>query len=423
MVTAMGRNVNIRRLVLSIFVLIGCASFNDVEAAEITVHPNGPIRTLTEALRIAQEGDRIVVHPATYRENTIVISKSVEIVGLNFPIFDGGDAQSVLVVRANNVKIIGLEIANVGISYVEDRAGIKVEDVRDCVIEGNRLTNTFFGIYLSKTADTRIIGNDLRGEAVREASSGNGIHLWYCKNITIENNRIRGHRDGIYLEWVVNSTIDRNVSEHNLRYGLHFMFSDSSIYRSNTFRRNGAGVAVMYTRNVQMIGNRMEHNWGAASFGLLLKDISDSRISGNSFLQNSVGLYSEGSSRVVIERNDFFQNGWAVRIMASSVDNYFTRNNFIDNSFDVVTNSSRSFNTFEGNHWNAYRGYDLTGDGIGDVPYRPVRLFSFIVERHPPTLVLLRSVFIDILDLAERVIPSLTPEALVDKKPMMQRIP
>lgn len=423
MVAAMGRNVNIRCLVLSMLVFISSASFDAVEAAEITVHPNGPIRTLTEALRVAREGDRIVVHPATYREGTIVVNKPVEIVGLDFPIFDGGHAQSVLVVRASNVKIKGLEITNVGISYVEDHAGIKVEDARDCVIEGNRLTNTFFGIYLLKTADTRIIGNELRGEAVREASSGNGIHLWYCKKIVIEENQIRGHRDGIYLEWVVSSRIERNISERNLRYGLHFMFSDSCIYRQNTFRGNGAGVAVMYTRHIQMIGNRMEHNWGAASFGLLLKDISDSYISGNNFSQNTVGLYSEGSSRVVIERNEFLRNGWAVRIMASSLENHFTRNNFIDNAFDVVTNSSRSFSLFEGNHWSAYRGYDLTGDGVGDVPYRPVRLFSFIVERHPPTLILLRSVLIDILDLAEHVIPSLTPEALVDKKPMMHRIP
>ncbi len=423
MAAAMGRNVNTRCLVLSMLAFIVAASSGTAGAGEITVHPNGPIRTLTEALTIAREGDRILVHPATYREGTIVVSKPVEIIGLDYPLFDGEHKHTVMIVRASNVRIKGLEIANVGISYVEDKAGIKVEDARNCIIEGNRLTNTFFGIYLAKTADTHIIGNDIRGQAVREASSGNGIHLWYCKNITIVDNQIRGHRDGIYLEWVVNSTIDRNVSEHNLRYGLHFMFSDSSIYRSNTFRRNGAGVAVMYTRNVQMIGNRMEHNWGAASFGLLMKDISDSRISGNAFLRNSVGLYSEGSSRVVIERNEFIQNGWAVRIMASSLDNYFTRNNFIHNTFDVVTNSSRSFSTFEGNHWSAYRGYDLTGDGVGDVPYRPVRLFSFIVERHPPTLILLRSVFIDILDLAEHVIPSLTPEALVDKKPMMHRIP
>ena len=72
------------------------------------------------------------------------------------------------------------------------------------------------------------------------------------------------------------SEIRGNVSEGNLRYGLHFMYSDNCIYEENTFRRNGSGVAVMYTKGVQMIGNRFEDNWGPSSYGLLLKEIYDS---------------------------------------------------------------------------------------------------------------------------------------------------
>ena len=35
---------------------------------------------------------------------------------------------------------------------------------------------------------------------------------------------------------------------------------------------NGAGVAVMYTHDVSMIGNTFSENSGSASYGLLLKD-------------------------------------------------------------------------------------------------------------------------------------------------------
>jgi nitrous oxidase accessory protein len=391
-------------------------------AADIVVRPNGPIRTLTQALKTARAGDCIIVHPGVYREGTIVVDKSVEISGIDYPVFDGEGQGTVLRVRANNVIIRGLEVANVGVSYVEDHAGIKLEDAHGCLLEGNRLRNTFFGIYLARSSNTRIVGNEISGEGMREASSGNAIHLWYCKNIHIESNHIRGHRDGIYLEWVVNSTIEGNISEDNLRYGLHFMFSDSSTYWKNTFRRNNAGVAVMYTKNVRMVQNRMEHNWGPVAYGLLLKDITDSHIAQNHFSRNTVGLYSEGSSRILIERNEFTQNGWAVRIMANSLENRFVRNNFIANSFDVATNSRHAFSTFEENYWSDYRGYDLTGDGYGDVPFRPVRLFSYLVERHPPTLILLRSFFIDLLDLAERILPTLTPESLVDPRPAMKAV-
>jgi nitrous oxidase accessory protein len=55
------------------------------------------------------------------------------------------------------------------------------------------------------------------------------------------------------------------------------------------------------------------------------------------------------------------------------------------------------------------------------VPFRPVRLFSLLVARHEPAMMLLRSGFVDLLDLAERVMPVLTPETLADASPLMQR--
>jgi nitrous oxidase accessory protein len=177
----------------------------------------------------------------------------------------------------------------------------------------------------------------------------------------------------------------------------------------------------MYTENVVMEGNLFHHNWGSAAFGLLLKDIRDSRIVNNVFRQNSVALYAEGSNRMTVQGNEFIENGWAVKIMANSEDNLFTDNNFVGNTFDVATNSRQAYSTFRGNYWDAYHGYDLDRDGYGDVPFRPVRLFSLLVERNEPALALLRSLLVDVLDAAERVIPSLTPQTLVDEHPRMGR--
>jgi nitrous oxidase accessory protein len=200
------------------------------------------------------------------------------------------------------------------------------------------------------------------------------------------------------------------------------MFSDRCRYSGNAFRENGAGVAVMYTNHVTMTGNRFEDNWGSAAYGLLLKDITDSEVERNVFRGNTVGIFAEGSNRVQVRGNDFAENGWAVRIMANATDNMFAGNNFERNTFDVATNSRRSYSTFRGNYWDTYAGYDLDGDGTGDVPHRPVRLFSLLVEQHPPALVLLRSLVVQLLDQAERVVPTLTPETLVDEAPLMRRV-
>jgi nitrous oxidase accessory protein len=236
----------------------------------------------------------------------------------------------------------------------------------------------------------------------------------------IENNHITGHRDGIYFEFVTASHIKKNISEKNIRYGLHFMFSHNDHYIENTFRDNGAGVAVMYSKKVFMERNHFEENWGPSSYGILLKEITDGVVNNNTFLKNTVGIHMEGSSRMDIRKNIFKNNGWALKVQASCDDNTFQFNNFYGNSFDVATNGTMMLNKFLNNYWDKYDGYDINKDGIGDVPYHPVSMYAMIVEQNPNTLIVMRSFMVSLLDKAEKAIPSLTPENLVDNKPMIK---
>lgn len=389
---------------------------------QVIVDPNGPVPTITAALRGAPRGARIVVHPGTYREPTIVVDRPVTIIGEGWPTLDGEGARQIMLVTAESVTIAGLHFAHVGSSFTEDRAAIKVNRADHCVIAGNVIDDAFFGIYLAGVADCRIAQNVLRGRARTQTTAGNGIHLWSSRRVTIADNRIVGHRDGIYLEFVRESDIHGNRSEQNLRYGLHFMFSDSCRYARNLFRSNGAGVAVMYSRNIEMTANRFEQNRGSGTYGLLLKDITDSRLDRNVFDRNTTAVLADGANRLVAVENDFLENGWGLRIEASSQDARFLRNRFMGNTFDVTTNSREPALTFRGNYWDAYDGYDLDGDGVGDVAYRPIRLFSLVVARHEPLLVLLQSPLVRVLDAAERAFPALTPDLVVDPAPSMRRV-
>src|SRR5690606_24146344 len=149
-------------------------------------------------------------------------------------------------------------------------------------------------------------------------------------------NEILGHRDGIYLEFVTHTHVNKNRSEGNLRYGLHFMFSHDNSYIENIFRANGAGVAVMYTKNVHMENNKFEENWADSAYGLLLRDISDSTIIDNTFDRNTTVIFMEWSDRIQIENNLFQGNGWSVKIQFSCMVNDFKINHFFQNTFDVA---------------------------------------------------------------------------------------
>lgn len=378
--------------------------------------------TITAAIKAAENGDQLIIKAGTYKEGKIIVNKSLTIKGEDYPILDGENKGEILTILADNVTIEGLQIQNVGTSYMEDRAGIRIKRAKNFTIRNNRLYNTFFGIYLEHADKGIIQNNELIGEAVEEMSSGNAIHLWYCKNILIEKNVVRHHRDGIYLEFVDNSKVRLNISEDNLRYGLHFMFSNNDDYFKNEFRRNGAGVAVMFSKKINMWENTFEYNWGKASYGLLLKEIYDADIKNNVFKENTIGIYVEGSTRINYLDNDFVSNGWAIKISGGCLDNTISNNNFLYNTFDLSLNSSVNNNEFSGNFWSAYTGYDLDRNGVGDIPYRPVKLFNYVVNKTPEAMVLLRSLFIDIINFSEKVSPVFTPKKVVDNRPAMQKI-
>ena len=389
-------------------------------AGQVQVGFDYPQTTIAQGLEASIAGDTILVHPGTYVESGLVISHSLALVGVGNPVVDGNHSGEIITVTANNVSIEGFILRGSGLSHLDENAAVRLEEAHGSRVSNNNFEDNFFAIYVSKSENCLIENNLISGQAETESRSGNGIHLWYCKNINIHGNRISGHRDGIYLEFVEQCIVSQNHSSANLRYGLHFMFSNHNRYHNNRFDKNGAGVAVMYSRHVDMHNNVFADNWGSAAYGLLLKDIYDSNITDNQFNRNTVGLYSEACNRIQVEGNNFENNGWAVKIMANSMDNVFTHNNFLTNTFDIATNSRQNFNAFSQNYWNRYKGYDLDKDGIGDIPFHPVKLFSLLTEKNEPTLMLMRSIFVEIMDLAESYIPILTPATLIDAEPLMR---
>ncbi len=402
-----------------------CLLFLPLMAAAQSPSPDTESSELSELAMLiakADSGDTIFLEPKTYAVNELLIDKSVILDGQNGAVLDIGSEGFGLIVMGENITLQNFEIKDSGFGFMDDFAAILVEDSKNILIENLTLTNNFFAIFVAKSEKIEVSNNTIFSNAERQTTSGNGVHIWYSKDVEVHQNEITGHRDGIYLEFVEGSMISGNIVYSNIRYGLHFMYSDDCSYIGNEFRDNISGVSVMYTDDVVMRHNRFIQNWGANRYGLLLKEINDSVVEYNIFEANSVGIYSEASNRVEIYHNEFYDNGTAIRMMANGVDNRIERNNFIGNVFEVSTNSRINPNHYEGNYWSQYEGYDLDRDGVGDVEHRPVRLFSLFAERQPLSLIMLRSMMAGLLDTAERVFPVLTPKNLVDSKPAMNPI-
>lgn len=393
-----------------------------VFAKKIEVGVDRHYKTIKSALLQIRNGDTIYVYEGTYKEGNIVIDKEVKLIGKNFPVLDGQKKFEVLSVKSANTLICGFKIIHSGYATLDDPCGIKVYDTRNVIIRDNIFDDNFFAIYIQFSRNCIVKNNKIRAYGIEEQQIGNGIHCWKSDSLQIIGNSISGHRDGIYFEFVTNSIIWRNISTKNIRYGLHFMFSNNDSYITNVFKNNGAGVAVMFTNKVKMFNNVFEENWGDAAYGLFLKEISDSYIYGNRFIKNTSGIHMEGTSRIKVEKNVFEANGWGMKIQASCMDNEIVSNNFLGNTFDISTNGSLVLNTFNGNYWDKYEGYDLDKDHVGDVPYHPLSLFSVIVENNPPAMLLFRSFMVTLLDKSEKIMPSLTPDNFIDNTPLMHSL-
>lgn len=378
------------------------------------------ISDIKEGITLAKPFDTLLIQSGVFLSENLEIRKPLTIIGQQGAVLDGNGKGYVLKVLSDSVHLSGFKVIRSGKSYTKDFASIYVHRSTFFSISDVQIENPFFGILLEKSSYGSVKNCTIFGKSKKEDDAGNGIHLWHCNNVEISHNEVQGLRDGIYLEFVDSSSVHHNYAHNNVRYGLHFMFSNHDEYVSNVFKSNGAGVAVMFSKFIRMEDNLFTKNWGTTSYGLLLKEIYDAEVIRNRFEENTSGIFIEGSTRINYSLNQFERNGWAVKVSGGCYANHFTENDFIGNSFDISYNTKMNDNSFAKNYWSSYTGYDLDKDGIGDVPYRPVKLFSYIVNKNPEAIILLRSLFIDILDFSEKVSPIFTPDDLVDELPSMK---
>jgi nitrous oxidase accessory protein len=402
--------------ILSIF--ITCLAFGQ----RIEVCTSCAYTSIKKAIADSAPHDTIIVKKGVYNEHDIHINIPLTLIGVDKPTVDAQEKGAIFEIGADSVTLSGFIINNVERSHTKDYAAVHIYKSNHILLENNEFNNPFFAYLIEKSHNGIIRNNVINGNAVIEHNSGNGIHLWHCSNMEVLDNQVYQMRDGIYFEFVKSSKVARNISKHNIRYGLHFMFSNNDEYIENLFENNGAGVAVMFSKYIFMRKNTFKLNWGTASYGLLIKEIYDAEIKENIFEENTIGVNADGSNRVNFEENTFKNNGWAIKFHGACYSNKLKQNNFLNNSFGVAYQGSLNGNLFDKNFWSEYTGYDLDRDGIGDVPFRPIKLFSYVVNKTPETIILLRSLFVDIINFSEKVSPIFTPDQLVDEHPLMKPI-
>jgi nitrous oxidase accessory protein len=389
--------------------------------------PAAQTSTLQGRVDAAAPGSVVEVGPGSYAGD-LVLDKPLHLVGKGRPRLEGSGAGSVVRIRADGVVIEGFDIDGRGGGDLgRDSSGVHVAarrvTVRDC-----RIARSLFGVYLREANGAVVERCRIDGIPRKDpGEKGSGIHVWNTEGFTLSGNEIAGVRDGFYIQSSSRGVIRGNVAR-DLRYGLHYMFSDDNLFEDNLFENGAAGTALMYSRRIVFRRNRFLHNRGFASVGLLLKACDDVLAESNLIADNARGIFLEGSYDNVFRGNVVAESDAAIVLYDSCARNRFEGNSFVANQTPLTLVGRRTDTRFDGNYWSDNGQPDLDGDGRADRPYRLSSVFDHFRGNLTAADLFTQGFAAAALGAAERAFPVLDPVPVEDhsplaRPPLLPRVP
>ena len=381
---------------------------NGVEAA---------FQSINQAAAAADAGDTILVKPGIYRER-VILNKTVTLLAEGSAVIDGGANGSVLTITADGCRVEGFTIRGSGSDLKNNDAGMMIKSRNNYVIN-NLIEENIFGIYLFGSSGNKVLRNTIVGKNnLDESLRGNGIHLWNADENLIEGNTIHGARDGLYFSYADSNIIKDNVA-YGQRFGVHYMYSSDNLLQKNSLRNNKVGAMMMFSQNNIIEGNILIGN---SDYGIVLKDFDENTIRNNKLKDNGTGVYLPNAVNNKIYGNMFEANVIGLHLTGGTEKNVFSKNAFINNENQVRIQGNTN-NTWSeagrGNYWSDYRGFDLDGDGIGDLSYRETDLVQSLLAEHPTAKLLYYAPVMQLLNWLDNSFSVLWPEGVVDRFPLI----
>ena len=326
-------------------------------------------------------------------------------------------------VRAPGTRLVGFTVDGSGRRHdLRDSAvAVHADDVR---VEGLHVVRAVFGILADQVHRLVARGNEIDGNP-RQARGmrGDGIRLWETRESTIADNVVRNSRD-VVVWYSPGNRIVRNHVEHG-RYGTHFMYSHDNVVERNEYLGNAVGVFIMYSHGIAVRRNRFLDSHGAGGMGVGLKDSGNIVLTGNQFVRDATGLYVDTSPSTPgdvdrIERNRFQLCDTAIVFHGEARGNEIHDNLLSSNRLQVAVEGGGDARdaAWSGNHFDDYVGYDLDGDGTGDVPYELRRLSTHLSSGVPTLAFFTGTPAFGVVDALGKVVPLFAPRTLlVDPRP------
>jgi nitrous oxidase accessory protein len=378
---------------------------------------------LAAALAAAPSGTALRLEPGTYT-GPLAIERAVTLWGPPEAVVRSVGTGSTIEVRGGGAALLGFTVDGSGGRFDLLDAAVRVHGVQGVRVEGVAVRGALFGILIESTARAIVRGCEVEGTGGAALGlRGDGIRLWETTDSLVSGNRVTESRD--LVVWYSS----RNRVEKNLvvggRYGTHFMYSHGNVVEGNDYIANTVGIFIMYSSDIEVRRNLIARSHGAAGVGIGLKETGDVTIAGNRLLHDTIGIYDDRSplradGAVTIEDNEIRLGNTAIVFHSSPRSVAVRRNVFRDNQAQARVEGGGDALGIEWreNDFDDYAGYDMDGDGFGDVPYELVSFSGELVARYPDVAFFRGTPALGMVDVAGHVFPILKPhKLLVDPRP------
>lgn len=375
-------------------------------------------------IALTPPGGTLRLEPGRYA-GPAVIDKPMTLDGGGAAVVDGDGRGTVLTVRADGVTVRGLRITNSGDSHDAVDAGLLIEG-HDGRFEENVIDEVLFGIHLRRADGNVVRGNRITSRPKPELNlRGDGLRMWYSHENLIEGNEFNAVRDLVVINAPENRLLGNTILESGV--GMQFVFSHHCEAVGNRVSGNTTGFVVLYSDEVVLRGNRLEHIRGYAGMGVAVKDSSQVLIEGNEILHCAVGMEMNAPTHpentMTLRDNRFAYNDIAMYFYGEKGGHAIHGNRFENNHLPIAVSAYMSArdNRWEGNFWDDYEGFDRDGDGVGDSPH-DIYLYADRIWLDRPMARFFRgSPVMEMIDFVERLAPFSVPERVLrDPRPLMR---
>lgn len=365
----------------------------------------------------------LIPEPGIYA-GPVTLEFPITIDGQSRVTIDGGGTGSIIYIETDGATVKGLRLTNSGKSHNDIDAGVQIRGKFN-VVKDNVIDNCLFGVDLQQSDYCIVRRNSITSKDFELGQRGDAIRLWYSFNNTIESNVITHSRDMV-IWYSAENTIKGNTAT-DCRYSLHFMYSKYNNVIGNSYYNNTVGIFLMYSDGIVIKDNLIAHAAGPTGVGIGFKETSDVTISGNEILYCASGLYIDISpfqpeTVNLLTNNLIAYNGIGARFLNDWYGNEFYKNQFVGNMTQVAVSGggTASGHVWSGNYWSDFEGFDQTGDDIGDKPYKLYSYSDRIWQDVSFAQFFKGSPMLEVLDFLERLAPFAEPTlVLTDSIPSM----